>query len=122
MRSRYSAFYLRDVEYLLRSLAPQSRKPDDRSQLEATIGATQWLGLQILSKEKLVAGQSQAWVEFVAFYKDGSNIRQLHEKSEFLLESGHWFYVKGQMLPEVKWGRNQACWCGSGKKNKRCHP
>lgn len=23
--------------------------------------------------------------------------------------------------PEVKPGRNESCWCGSGKKYKKCH-
>lgn len=26
-----------------------------------------------------------------------------------------------QMAPQVKPGRNDLCWCGSGKKYKKCH-
>ena len=24
-------------------------------------------------------------------------------------------------MPEIKLGRNEPCWCGSGKKYKHCH-
>ena len=31
-------------------------------------------------------------------------------------------FVKGSTdAPAVKPGRNEPCWCGSGKKYKRCH-
>ena len=31
------------------------------------------------------------------------------------------FAGKEQAAPAVKPGRNDACWCGSGKKYKKCH-
>jgi len=27
----------------------------------------------------------------------------------------------GKPMPDMKLGRNDPCWCGSGKKYKRCH-
>jgi uncharacterized protein YecA (UPF0149 family) len=27
----------------------------------------------------------------------------------------------GKTVPDKKLGRNDPCWCGSGKKYKRCH-
>ena len=27
----------------------------------------------------------------------------------------------GKTAPEIKLGRNDPCWCGSGEKYKRCH-
>jgi len=31
------------------------------------------------------------------------------------------FSSKDETAPQVKPGRNDACWCGSGKKYKKCH-
>jgi uncharacterized protein YecA (UPF0149 family) len=28
---------------------------------------------------------------------------------------------ENESAPEVKPGRNEPCWCGSGKKYKKCH-
>jgi len=31
------------------------------------------------------------------------------------------FAASGGPAPNIKLGRNDPCWCGSGKKYKRCH-
>ena len=31
------------------------------------------------------------------------------------------FVGKGPETPVAKPGRNESCWCGSGKKYKKCH-
>ncbi len=28
---------------------------------------------------------------------------------------------ENEIAPELKLGRNESCWCGSGKKYKKCH-
>jgi len=28
---------------------------------------------------------------------------------------------ENETAPEIKPGRNESCWCGSGKKYKKCH-
>jgi uncharacterized protein YecA (UPF0149 family) len=30
-------------------------------------------------------------------------------------------FVSSETMPDKKLGRNDPCWCGSGKKYKRCH-
>jgi uncharacterized protein YecA (UPF0149 family) len=32
-----------------------------------------------------------------------------------------YFFPAGDSMPENLPGRNEACWCGSGKKYKKCH-
>ncbi|MDB2705192.1 YchJ family protein [Pseudomonadota bacterium] len=117
MCSRYSAFYLAKVDYLIATLHPDKRQLDEHQLLQETIEQTSWLGLQIVKHNQR---GNTATVEFIAFYQD-ENIEQLHERSNFVRQDNQWFYVDGQFLPAVKLGRNQNCFCGSGKKLKRCH-
>ena len=118
MRSRYSAFCKRHVEYLIATRHPSQCKPDDRAALTATIDRHQWLGLRILDKHRGGRTDNVGYVEFVAYF---SGPGQIHERSKFVKEDGQWFYFDGEQRDPVKTGRNEPCWCGSGKKFKRCH-
>ncbi len=120
MRSRYSAFCRGDIEYLISTLYPSKRSPDDRETLARTIRETQWLGLKIITTGIEEADENMGVVEFAAFYKS-TETGQLHERSRFIRESGLWYYLDGQTLDPVKIGRNEPCWCKSGKKFKKCH-
>ena len=91
MRSRYSAFALGEVDYLLSTWSPRTRPaelelyPDQR-----------WLGLEIL---KVTGGMldDQATVEFIARYSNEGARGEQHEISSFVREGGRWYY-----LAEVK--------------------
>lgn len=117
MRSRYTAFVLGRVDYLVATLHPRQRQPDDGQVLMQTMEQTRWLGLIVLQEQQ---GDEEAFVEFIAFYDD-NGLAQLHERSRFRRENGRWYYVDGEFLPPVRLGRNEPCFCGSGKKFKRCH-
>lgn len=117
MRSRYSAFFLGEVDYLLDTLHPSKHQPGEREALLESINETQWLGLKVLDHTQT---GDRAEVEFVAFYA-ASPIGQLHERSRFSCEAGQWYYHDGVFLPALKLGRNEPCICGSGKKQKHCH-
>ncbi len=120
MRSRYCAFYLRDSQYLFDTLYPAKRQPNEKSLLDKSINDTEWLGLKIVDTDAGKSKDSEGKVEFVAFYQ-GDGIEQLHERSNFKKENDQWFYVDGTHLPPIKIGRNDDCFCGSGKKFKKCH-
>jgi len=117
MRSRYSAFNCGDVDYLINTLLPERRQEDDKLQIQNTIDNTQWLGLKIITGSRRLENK----VEFVAFFKEENFIGQLHEHSSFSQQDNKWFYVDGVQLPEIKLKRNDLCFCGSGKKYKKCH-
>lgn len=117
MRSRYSAFCLGLTGYLVETLHPSKRRPDEINLLRETISQTTWLGLIILDHKQ---ANDLAEVEFVAFYED-QPFSQLHERSRFTREAGRWFYHDGVFMPDIKLGRNDPCFCGSGEKLKRCH-
>ncbi len=124
MRSRYSAFCLGQIEYLLATRHPDQRQPNDRADLMRTLSRTKWVRLQILATRRGTTEDDSGQVEFVATYEEGGAAGQLHERSDFVKENGRWFYHSGQtekLPPPPKPGRNEACWCGSGKKYKKCH-
>lgn len=92
MRSRYSAFVLRQADYLLASWHPSTRPP--MLDLEET-PAPQWLGLTIVAHAQ--QDDSHATVEFIARYKLNGRACRLHETSRFVREDGHWLYVDGDI-------------------------
>lgn len=119
MRSRYSAFALHKADYLTDTLHASKRQNDSVAALTAGFGRYHWNRLQVTQCEQGGAQDTKGTVTFAAHYTD-NDTRQpgvLVEKSRFIKEAGRWFYVDG----EQKLGRNDPCWCGSGKKYKKCH-
>lgn len=121
MRSRYTAFSRGQAAYLWNTLDPENRRVDDREALARTIATTRWLGLCVISAKVLETDFNIGFVEFAAFYEQGGLEGQLHELSRFSLKENRWYYWGGDILPPLAWGRNQACWCGSQRKFKKCH-
>ena len=118
MRSRYSAFVLRDSEYLLQSWHASTRP----EQMSLEPGA-RWFGLHIIACEAGLAEDSEGYVEFKAKFAGNDRLQCLHERSRFLREQERWYYVDGQLYAQPKAekiGRNDLCPCGSGRKFKRC--
>jgi SEC-C motif-containing protein len=98
-----------------------------------------WLGLEV--KNTLINNETGV-VEFEAWYLDGKDTGCLHEISDFRKIMGKWFYLKGEVNDrkptkdeQLKWsikpvlnstkentvlGRNDVCFCGSGKNLKKC--
>lgn len=97
MRSRYSAFVLGLSDYLVRSWHASTRPPDFVLDDEPATRPT-WLGLSV--KHHQATGTDSAEVEFVARYRvgGGGSAVRLHERSRFLRQDGHWFYLDGQHL------------------------
>ena len=89
MRSRYSAFVLSLVDYLLATWHPSTRP----NELTLNEPGLKWLGLNVVAFR--VQDQTHATVEFVARSKAGGRAHRLHEVSRFVLENGRWFYVDG---------------------------
>lgn len=112
MRSRYSAYFIKNEDYLLDSWHASTR-PDTLSLASDT---TQWKKLKIISAASNV-------VEFIAFYTnvgtDREKIFALYEQSHFIKE-GSWFYQHGEAMENLTPSKNGLCPCKSGKKFKRC--
>ncbi len=91
MRSRYSAFVLDKLPYLLATWHASTRP----ATLEPNPPGLKWLGLQI----KAAADQDadHATVEFVARSRQDGRASRMHELSRFVREGGTWFYVDGDL-------------------------
>lgn len=92
MRSRYSAYVLRNGAYLHRSWHSSTR-PNRKSLLQ--LPPTDWLGLEIVHAQQGGEHDTTGTVEFIARYRDGTQSGQLHETSRFVREGGRWYYVDG---------------------------
>ena len=115
MRSRYSAYVMKNAGYITTTWHASTRPAD----LDLSVDDTRWQRLAILATENGGEDDVAGFVEFVAWFAGG----QMHERSRFVKEDGRWLYVDGEILPpvsEVKVGRNDPCPCGSGKKFKKC--
>ncbi len=88
MRSRYSAYVLGLLDYLLATWHA-STAPGD---LE--LSPVKWLGLEVRHAQ---ATGDAGVVEFVARYRDNGQGVRLHEISRFVREDGAWRYIDGQM-------------------------
>ncbi len=89
MRSRYSAFVLDRLDYLLATWHASSRP----ARLEPNPVGLKWLGLEVRRHQMIDA--DHATVEFVARSKLGGRAERLHELSRFVREGGRWFYLDG---------------------------
>jgi SEC-C motif-containing protein len=88
MRSRYCAFVLGDVAYLLRSWHASTRP----ATLQLDDPRPRWLGLEIRRSWQI--DEQHAGVEFVARFRHGGGkaVRQ-QERSRFLREGEGWVYL-----------------------------
>ncbi|MEM6717576.1 MAG: YchJ family protein [Cyanobacteria bacterium P01_C01_bin.147] len=120
MRSRYTAYCTRNIDYLLATHHPTQRRFGDRAALSKSMKSTTWLGLTILATQQGQPTDEVGMVEFVARFQ-ADQLNQIHERSRFQKQKGVWFYLDGEHLPPVEPKRNAPCWCGSGKKYKQCH-
>jgi SEC-C motif-containing protein len=88
MRSRYSAFAVRETGYLLRTWHSGTRPPELRVD-----GDVRWIGLDILGVTGGTAFHTEGTVEFRARFLAGGRPGDQYENSRFVREGGAWVYV-----------------------------
>jgi len=115
MRSRYSAFVLKQFHYLIVTHHADHLQGLTEKQLAQL--KTQWLGLEVLSSTQCA---EKGEVIFKAWFIEDKKIDAIYERSSFIQQDGHWFYTSGTQMHNRLPGRNDACICHSGKKFKQC--
>ena len=88
MRSRYSAYALGLINYLLATWHP-STAPG-----ELELPPVKWIDLEVRHSE---ASGEAGIVEFVARCRVNGRAQRLHETSRFVRQEGRWFYIDGQV-------------------------
>lgn len=127
MRSRYSAFAVKELDYLEKSLHPDYRADHDPAATRRWADSSEWVRLEILDVQDGGTGDDTGSVEFVATYRQKGVTHAHHEAGQFTRHEGRWYYTDGKMVTPgtrrnegPKIGRNDPCACGSGKKYKKC--
>lgn len=92
MRSRYTAYVLKD-EFWLR----KTWHPDTCPNNLCLDDASHWLGLKIQRVEAGGRADNEGEVEFVARYKVSGKAYRLHENSRFVRHDGQWVYLNGEV-------------------------
>jgi len=104
MRSRYSAFALAEIEYLLRTQPSEEPMPARRRSLEASCRKLRWVGLEIVATEAGGADDLDGTVTFLAHYSAAGKRGTLRECSRFGREAGRpdgaWLYLEAIELSE----------------------
>ena len=88
MRSRYSAFVLRDEPYLLRTWAAAARPPAVDFD-----PAIRWTGLDVLGTTGGTAFHTEGTVDFRARFRHRGHDGEQRENSRFVREGGAWVYA-----------------------------
>ncbi len=123
VRSRYTAFAMRNLDYVARTHAPEIRDDFNRAEAERIASECEWLGLQIHSAKE---SADTAEVEFIIRIRQQQKTITKASASSFRREDGEWLYVSSKPAAHIahrrapKIGRNDPCHCSSGKKYKKC--
>ena len=89
MRSRYSAYVVGLIDYLLATWH-SSTAPG-----ELELSPVKWLGLEVRRTE---AAGDAGIVEFVALCRVNGRAQRMHETSRFVRQDGRWSYIDGQAI------------------------
>lgn len=121
MRSRYSAYCLRNSDYLMATWEATKRPKSIDFSKENVI----WLRLEITESKKGGVNDSKGVVSFKAFFNQDDEDYVMRETSRFVKTNGQWFYTDGvgtisKIETNKGHSQNALCSCGSGKKYKRC--
>jgi len=91
MRSRYTAFVLRNEDYLRYSWHPDKCPADIRMNTDTT-----WLGLKVKTVVNGSVDDANGQVEFIARSKNNGKANRIHENSRFCRYNSRWVYIDGE--------------------------
>ncbi|VDR26670.1 Uncharacterised protein [Raoultella terrigena] len=69
MRSRYSAFVMKDADYLIKTWHPSCQAQQFRADLESGFAKTRWLGLTVFAADE-GRNTDEGFVSFIARFND----------------------------------------------------
>ncbi len=127
MRSRYSAYVQKEVDYIVETVVPNQQKDIDKKGIQDWAEKTTWTKLEILNCAPDSKNSDIHTVEFVAHYHEAGVYGKHHEIGVFKRVNSQWYYEDSKfpkpeqvVRSQPKTPRNAPCPCGSGKKYKKC--
>ncbi len=97
MRSRFSAYALKQVDYLYETTHPDKRDDDFKREITAWANRAEFTRLEILNKRQGRSLDKVGKVEFIAYYRQFGEEKQMHEISRFKRFKGKWHYFDGEV-------------------------
>ena len=120
MRSRYSAYVLGQIDYLITTTLPAQQSGLDRDAMQQWSQSSQWLGLDVLGSAQQDSSPARGWVRFNVRWQDAEGHQLAHEELSHFVRGGdqRWYFIDPTV--RLKTDRNGDCPCGSGRKVKKC--
>jgi SEC-C motif-containing protein len=118
MRSRYSAYVLGQIDYLLATTLPAQQPALDCEAIVHWSAQSTWLGLEVEAAQVFGGQPEHAFVSFTARWHDLAGEHCHRERSSFVQNQGRWYFIDPTVPLQA--GRNEGCPCGSGQKFKKC--
>ena len=92
MRSRYTAYTLGAVDYIIETHDPETVSDVERESILAWSKSSEWKGLEIVKTKSGKVRDKKGTVEFKAHYINSEKSHVHHEKSQFIKIKGRWYY------------------------------
>lgn len=117
MRSRYSAYVMGNIDYIVQTTVPAQQPFLDKAGITAWSRQNQWLGLEVI-QHLPHRDKRHAQVKFKAHFRDQQDKQVHHELSAFVKIGQYWYFLD----PTVHNNQSlkSACLCGSQQKFKHC--
>lgn len=96
MRSRYTAFVIHQVDYLVKTMRGEPLKAFNPADTLNWLQEVTWVGLTVIAAKQ--KSSTLGYVSFDAQYLTHDKIIHICEKSEFHRIDQQWFYVGGKPL------------------------
>jgi len=93
MRSRYTAYVLGDIEYLMKSHHSATCPLKEKEEILKWTKSVKWLRLEVLNIVKGGVSDTEGMVEFKAYFEENGVAEVIHENSRFNRENKHWVYL-----------------------------
>lgn len=117
MQSRFSAFYLKNIDYIIKTTVPAQQNLLDKSALQSWADQTRWTNLMLIRHTPKV-DKRHAQVHFKAYFYDGDKECCHDELSSFVEVDDRWYFLDPTVPTDLT--NKQPCLCGSGEKFKVC--
>lgn len=98
MRSRYSAYALKKIDYIVETTHPDCRSKNLKEEIMEWAESVSWSGLEVICAAMGGEKDKIGKVEFKAHYLHEGNARIHHELSRFKRYKKAWYYFDGEML------------------------
>lgn len=96
MRSRYSAYVVADINYLMNSHHASTRPTKERKAILKWAKLVNWISLDVIETKAGLANDKEGFVEFKAVFMENDKVECIHENSFFVKENNQWYYKTGK--------------------------